>query len=107
MNLRPFLMATLLGVLAGCASAPTPEMRHADRLPDTEAGTASSGTSSAGPEIRREVLQELGSEGPKPVIRRGSTLPINRAAATAPPPSLTSSGEATFNFEGESLHAVV
>ena len=55
MNLRPFLMATLLGVLAGCASAPTPEMRHADRLPDTEAGTASSGTSSAGPEIRREV----------------------------------------------------
>ena len=107
MNLRPFLMATLLGVLAGCASAPTPEMRHADRLPDTEAGTASSGTSAAGPEIRREVLQELGSEGPKPVIRRGSTLPINRAAATAPPPSLTSSGEATFNFEGESLHAVV
>ena len=107
MNLRPFLMATLLGVLAGCASAPTPEMRHADRLPDTEAGTASSGTSSAGPEIRREVLQELGSEGPKPVIRRGSTLPINRAAASAPPPSLTSSGEATFNFEGESLHAVV
>ena len=27
--------------------------------------------------------------------------------ASAPPPSLVSSGQASFNFEGESLHAVV
>jgi general secretion pathway protein D len=57
--------------------------------------------------IRKDVLEELGRDGPKPVIRRGSGAPINQAAASAPPPSLTSSGQASFNFEGESLHAVV
>jgi general secretion pathway protein D len=32
---------------------------------------------------------------------------INMKAASAPPPNLGSTGEATFNFEGESVHAVV
>jgi general secretion pathway protein D len=41
------------------------------------------------------------------VIRRGSGEVINRAAASAPPPTLASSGQASFNFEGESLQAVV
>ncbi|WP_158635736.1 type II secretion system secretin GspD, partial [Vulcaniibacterium tengchongense] len=44
----------------------------------------------------------------RPQIRRGSGQVINETAATAPPPVLGgSSGSATFNFEGESLHAVV
>ncbi|GAB1408519.1 type II secretion system secretin GspD [Thermomonas brevis] len=107
MNLRPFLSALLVGLLAACASAPQPRMQHAPRLPAAQAGAA---TADAGIEpgaIRREVLEELGSDGPRPVIRRASAAPLNQAAAAAPPPTLASSGEARFNFEGESLHAVV
>ena len=46
--------------------------------------------------------------GPTPVIRRGTGQVINKSAASAPPPRLGgTSGAATFNFEGESLPAVV
>ncbi len=106
MNLRSFLSALLLALLAACASAPQPQVHHASRLPATQAG-ASTSTAVVEGGVRREVLEELGSEGPRPVIRRASAVPINQAAAGAPPPTLASSGEARFNFEGESLHAVV
>ncbi len=107
MNLRPFLIASLLGLLAACASNPQPRIQHADRLPGTQAGSNAGSDDSGVTGIRKDVLEELGRDGPKPVIRRGSGAPINQAAASAPPPSLTSSGQASFNFEGESLHAVV
>jgi len=107
MNLRPFLIASVLGLLAACASNPQPQIRHADRLPAGQAGQQASDADSGVSGIRKDVLEELGRDGPKPVIRRGSGAPINQAAASAPPPSLTSSGQASFNFEGESLHAVV
>ena len=107
MNLRPLLGALLLGVLAACASAPQPQVHHAPRLPAAQAGAATTDATVLDGGIRREVLEALGDEGPKPVIRRASATPINRAAASAPPPTLASSGEARFNFEGESLHAVV
>jgi len=52
-----------------------------------------------------------GNGGPAPeshaVISRGNGQVINTRAAATPPPVLGKSGEATFNFEGESLHAVV
>ncbi|GHC09579.1 type II secretion system secretin GspD [Thermomonas carbonis] len=107
MNLRPFLIASLLGLLAACASNPQPQIRHADRLPAGQAGQQVAGDDSGVSGIRRDVLEELGRDGPKPVIRRGSASPINQTAASAAPPSLVSSGQASFNFEGESLHAVV
>ncbi|HEY4556360.1 MAG TPA: type II secretion system secretin GspD, partial [Lysobacter sp.] len=44
---------------------------------------------------------------PQPQIRRGSGQMLNRSAANAPRPMGGSTGEARFNFEGESLHAVV
>ena len=106
MNLRPFLGALLLSTLAACASAPQPRVQHAARLPAAQAGAPPAAVASGG-DIRREVLEELGSEGPRPVIRRGRASPVTQAAASAPPPTLASSGEARFNFEGESLHAVV
>jgi len=97
MKVRPFLIAAMLGLLAACASAPTPQMQRAERLPGTQADG-----------IQASALPDtLGNEGPRPVIRRGASTPINQVAASAPPPSLASSGQATFNFEGDSLHAVI
>ena len=97
MNVRPFLATVVLSLLAACASAPTPQIQRSERLPSVEAGS-----------VRTDALPDtLGNDGPRPVIRRGSNTPINQAAASAPPPSLASSGQATFNFEGDSLHAVV
>ena len=97
MNVRPFLATVVLSLLAACASAPLPQLQRSEHLPGVEAGA-----------IRTDALPDtLGNDGPRPVIRRGSNTPINQAAASAPPPSLASSGQATFNFEGDSLHAVV
>ncbi|HSD17064.1 MAG TPA: type II secretion system secretin GspD [Thermomonas sp.] len=107
MNLRPFLIASLLGLLAACASDPQPHIQHADRLPAAQAGSNAGTDDGDVTSVHRDVLAELGRDGPKPVIRRGNGATINQAAANAPPPSLASSGQASFNFEGESLHAVV
>ena len=99
MNVRPLLGTAAICLLAACASMPPPQVRHADHLPNATVDESG---------VRSERLPEgLGSGGPQPVIRRGAGTPINHAAASAPPPSLASSGQASFNFEGESLQAVV
>ena len=102
--LRAFLPALLLGLLAACAAVPQPRMQRAAAPSPAPAAEVKA---SATDDLRREVLQEIGSEGARPVIRRGAGVAIDRAAASAPPPSLASSGQASFNFEGESLQAVV
>ena len=100
MNFRPYLAAFLATVLVACASAPTPTVQRNDRLPPVATGTTASGVQTA--PLEREAA------GPQAQIRRGSGEVINRNAASAPQPSLGgSSGAATFNFEGESVHAVV
>ena len=100
MSIRNLLIGFALALLSACASAPVPDVRHAGRLPGGSASEAGA--------VRQERLPEaLGNAGPQPVIRRGAGLPINQAAASAAPPSLASSGQASFNFEGESLQAVV
>ena len=84
MNVRPFLATAVLGLLAACASVPPPQIQRADQLPGAQAGS-----------VRSESLPEtMGNAGPRPVIRRGAGTPINQAAASAPPPSLASSGQA-------------
>jgi general secretion pathway protein D len=99
MNLRSLMIALMTAMLVACASLPPPQVRHADRLPGAQVGTGG---------IQQERLPEaFGNSGPMPVIRRGSSATINQAAASASPPSLGSSGQARFNFEGESLQAVV
>ena len=98
---RPLLIASLAGVLTACVGAPQPRLVRGDHSADPQASKASAA------DIRREILEELGNDGPKPVLHRGSGVQINQAAASAPPPSLASSGQASFNFEGEALHAVV
>jgi general secretion pathway protein D len=110
MNVRSaahvFFVAALCAMLAACAATPAPQVRrNNDRPVSSQAGSA------ADP-VRSEPLAE-GTTGeddsqPRPRIRRGNGRVINDAAAHAPLPDIgATSGEARFNFEGESLHAVV
>lgn len=101
MTSRLFLLSLCLGLLAGCATAPTPDIRRQG----SAAGGPVAGTTQTAPLQEPEPPEA----GPRPVIRRGSGQMINRSAASAPMPLLaaSSSGSASFNFEGESVHAVV
>ena len=98
-------------LLASCASVPVADIRRAPALP--EAGVA--GTAATPPGVAGQastggdpIVEPLAQEGPRAQVRHGTGEVINRAAAAAPRPGLgATSGEATFNFEGESVHAVV
>jgi general secretion pathway protein D len=109
MDLRPrlhaVLAATLASLLAACASVAPPVMqRGAAMAPAPQAATADA---AAGNGVRTQALP-VEDAGPQPVIRRGTGQVINRSAASAPLPNLVgTTGAATFNFEGESLQAVV
>ncbi|NIK39130.1 general secretion pathway protein D [Xanthomonas arboricola] len=103
MTQRLFPVSLLIGLLAGCASTPPPEVRRDARL-DPQVGAAGATQTSA-----EQRAEGNASAKPTPVIRRGSGTMINQSAAAASSPSLgmASSGSATFNFEGESVQAVV
>ena len=104
-NPAPVFGAMLAVLLAGCATVPGPVVKRgadplaADRAavvgmsPDT--GTDAEGIATAPVDL------------PRPVITPGTGVVIDRGAAAAPAPAADAPGEATFNFEGESLHAVV
>ncbi len=103
MTSRLFTFSLLIGLLAGCATTPPPDVRRNAQLDPQVgvAGNSQSGTAASAADP---------AEGkPVPVIRRGSGTVINSSAAASPAPSLGSagSGSATFNFEGESVPAVV
>ncbi|KOQ75120.1 general secretion pathway protein GspD [Stenotrophomonas maltophilia] len=101
MNLRFLPWSFALALLVGCSTVSAPHVqRNGNLSPSAGAGQAADGAADAARE----------SQGaPQAVIRRGTGTMINREAARAPAPALhgASTGEATFNFEGESLHAVV
>ncbi|MCW4454242.1 type II secretion system secretin GspD [Flavobacterium sp. MXW15] len=101
MTSRLVSVSLAIGLLAGCASTPAPDIRRGAGVPGSGDGAQTAPLPGA------EPVEDDGS--PRAVIRRGSGTVINRSAAAAPPPSLgaAGSGTATFNFEGESLHAVV
>src|SRR5918993_1934678 len=115
-----FVFAATVVVLAGCSTTPVASVAREGRAElvkqragepaATEPGTTvvdpRTGTVIATAPDTGTVPTTDGS--PRPQIRRGSGQVINRSAASAPPPNLGgSSGAATFNFEGESVHAVV
>lgn len=104
------LLAAATVVLVGCTSTPVATIsREGGPVPVVQKGatttTDATGTQTT-PLDDRQGPTDAGE--PKPQVRRGDGRVINESAASAPPPSLGgSSGAATFNFEGESLHAVV
>ncbi len=95
---RTLLVTAVLTALAGCATTPVPQISRND----------SPGTT---PQISRnadgEVIGAATTGGSEPSMQPGTGKMINESVAASPPPQLPESGEATFNFEGESLHAVV
>jgi len=105
-HLRAIALGTGIALLAGCATAPTASMRRdADLRQGAEAGTSSADTASAPGARAQSLLAD--DERPQPQIRRGSGTVLNQRAASAAPPTLgATSGQASFNFEGESVHAV-
>ncbi len=105
-HLRAIALGTGIALLAGCATAPTASMRRdADLRQGAEAGTSSADTASATGARTQPLLGD--DERPQPQIRRGSGTVLNQRAASAAPPTLgATSGQASFNFEGESVHAV-
>ena len=101
MNLRFLPWSLALTLLVGCASVSGPHVHRSATTPPPQAGAAA-----ADPQV---VEGDAAAGTPQAVIRRGSGTMINREAARAPSPALhaASGGSATFNFEGESVHAVV
>ena len=100
-----FIAAMLAAMLAACAAGPQPRIvRAEDRTMNvTPDGKPADAAAAPGDDADRP------DDGrPQPRIRRGSGRVIDSAAAAAPLPDIgATSGEARFNFEGESLHAVV
>jgi general secretion pathway protein D len=91
----------LAALLAGCV---TPSQPVVQRNPDALVIKRAPAAESTEPGVGN------GGEPATPAtasIRRGTGQVIDTRASASPPPTLGSSGEATFNFEGESLHAVV
>ncbi|TXH71565.1 MAG: type II secretion system protein GspD [Lysobacteraceae bacterium] len=99
-----FFIAALAAMLAACAATPTPVVqRNSGKVVRGDAQSAAGDA-----QVQTQPLEDEAATSPRPRIRRGTGEVINRAAASEPPRDIgATSGEASFNFEGESLHAVV
>ena len=100
-------------LLAACATVPAPTIsREGDLRAAPPAGAADgeaprTETVIIDGQARTLVVGDPEPDGPQAQLRRGTGVVIDRAAAAAPPPGLAATtGAVTFNFEGESLHAV-
>ena len=99
---RTAVAAFLSVLLAACASMPPPNLSRGQQRPPA----APAGAAGAQGGVQAQELAD--DEGPRAQIRRGTGQMLNQRAAAAPPPNLAgSTGEATFNFEGEPVQAVV
>ena len=101
---RLALGLALLTLLSACVTpsqpkfhhSPQPLLREPAHVPGDDGAIALNGKNDDGTGDRMA-----------PRITTGTGRVIDERIAAAPPPNLGSTGEATFNFEGESLHAVV
>ena len=113
MNQRYFLLPALALVLAGCSAV---QPKRADPfsgesyLARAEARSRSQDGSTGANTPLAEQLAEQGADAEEPPIDSrdpGTGSFIDKQAASRVPPPAGDVGEVTFNFEGESLHAVV
>ncbi|MEN1941673.1 type II secretion system secretin GspD [Luteimonas sp. MJ246] len=106
---KPALAALLATLLAACASVPTPEVRREARTPAPVIQVDGVPRDASAPFGAGDgILEQALPAGPVAQKHRGDGRVINESLAASPPPNLAgTTGEATFNFEGESLHAVV
>ena len=103
---RPRLLTAtaLLVFLSGCVSSPAPVI---SRGSDPLAGRAPAGSSAGDGTATAETVAPVPGEDGGAVLLPGSGRVIDQRLAAQPAPSLDLPGEATFNFEGEPVHAVV
>ena len=107
-------VALLATLLAGCTTMPSPSIsRNVDNAAAPVAGQSSAtdpgaaGQGVSGQAVDAGIAAQTEPGVPQAQIRRGSGQSINTAVANSPPPNLVgTTGEARFNFEGESLQAV-
>ena len=83
-------------IVTACANVPVPVVQRSAQL--NESGQSAP--------VDAE-LDEQDRARTEPQINKGSGEVFNRTVAAGQPPELPETGQATFNFEGESLHAVV
>lgn len=103
----PLVVLALLVFLAGCA---TPSRPVVQRGTDPMAGVPVISSEATAPEAGTDAdaaPEEAASDPYAARMTPGTGRVINERVASAPPPSLDMPGEATFNFEGEPVHAVV
>ena len=94
---RLLLPLAIVAALVGCATGPMPTIeRNPDPLTLPVIARGDGGEAIGG-----------GPSAAEPTLTLGTGQLIDRSLAAQKPPALPDSGEATFNFEGESLHAVV
>ncbi|MBS0194279.1 MAG: type II secretion system secretin GspD [Proteobacteria bacterium] len=95
------LMVACLTFLAGCVAAPQPRMDRAATLPPPQAAASIADDSKS--------IESTPPPKVPPKLYQGTGQLINAPAAALPAPNRGAepAGETTFNFEGESLQAVV
>ena len=106
---RPLAIAALVA-LVGCQTTSPVIERTSDPLITRPRPADAAPTPTVTVVDGRVVTQAPApAEPPRPpaTVRQGTGRMIDERAAATPLPAATGVGEATFNFEGESLHAVV
>lgn len=103
-KVRLGLLIAALTTMAGCASTPP-----APVLQRSSPEAAAMQTRPITQEERLGAVTEAPASEADPLrmSRAGTGQLINRSAASQSPPGLGERGDATFNFEGDSLHAVI
>ncbi len=105
------LALAALVALSGCAttrkpdvySPPTPPAAYPDSYESAQGPYPAESLDTAVPSAEPTVAVEDATR----LVRPGSGKFVNESVAKRAPPGAGASGEVTFNFEGESLHAVV
>lgn len=101
MTASRFILIVLAVLLAGCATAPVPQM-HRDA--DLSRTTGVAGTSA---QPQDDVLLDDGAAGPQPVIRRGSKRAIQPPSAPALSGPVRGRGGTSLIFQDEPIQSLV